>query len=126
MKQGEIKLGDKAHPVRFTMSAIERVFITLEIDDFSQVSERLNNKTIGKAIGSIKVIAYEGIRAGYKHLALPCPFKDADELAESVDKFAELSAILPLFTQSVNDFFTSDEPGEVMGAGEESPLHSER
>ena len=125
MNKGEIRLGDKAHPVRFNLAAIERVFISLEIDDFSQVSEKLNNKTIGKAIGSIKVIAYEGIRAGYKHLALPCPFADADDLADSVSKFAELSAILPIFTSAVNDFFTSDEPGEVLGAGMESPLHSD-
>lgn len=122
MKQGEIKIAGVAHPVRYNMLAIESAFMALEIEDFSQL-EKLNNKAIGKSMATTRVVAYEGIRSGYKHLDVPCPFKSAEHLAETVSNFNELTAIWPLFTESVQAFF--GEVGEEKGAGELTPSTSE-
>lgn len=117
MKQGEITIAGKAHPVRFNMLAIERAFSALDIQDFSQL-EKLNNKAVGKSMETTRIVAYEGIASGYKNLAVPCPFKSADDIAETVTNFNELTPIWGLFTEAVQAFFGAQSEGELTGAGE--------
>lgn len=122
MNQGEIIIAGKAHPVRFNMGAIERVFTALDIADFSQLADTVNSQIMGKTLANMTVIAYEGIRAGYRNLAHPCPFKDAEDLAEEVNSFKEIAAVMPIFNAAIADFFATDEDtGELTGAGEGSP-----
>ena len=124
--KGEIIISGHTHPVRFTMGAIEAIFIGLQIDDFSQLAEKMDITAIGKALKSTRVIAFEGVKAGYKYLAVPCPFKDIEDFTDAVTNFNELTPAIGMFTDAVNEFFKTDEPqGEVTGAGMENPSLSE-
>jgi hypothetical protein len=124
--KGEIVINGRKHPIRFSMGAIEAVFTSLEIEDFSQLAAKMNASAIGKALKSTKAIAFEGIKGGYRGIGEPCPFKSIEDLAEEVAHFNELTPAISLFNEAVAEFFKSDEDtGEATGVGMENPLLSE-
>ncbi|MGA0948065.1 MAG: hypothetical protein ACO3SH_06475 [Candidatus Puniceispirillaceae bacterium] len=102
MKQ--IKIGETAHPLFFSMVAIERIMAEHNIQDFDQLAQN-NGQGLANTLAFARSCAWHGIRGGYKKINERMPWQHPDDLAEEFTRLAELTPALEGFTNAVQAFF---------------------
>jgi hypothetical protein len=60
-----------------------------------------------------RLVAFEGIKCGYRKIGEACPFTDSDSLAESVTSYSELGAVVTIYTTAVSEFYHTEDETET-------------
>jgi hypothetical protein len=115
MQMKQITIGGKAHPLYFSMVAIERVMADHNIQDFDQLVQN-NGQGLANTLAFARSCAWHGLRGGYRKINERLPWANEEDLAEEFSRLAELTPALEGFTEAVQAFFMQpDDQPEVEG-----------
>ena len=98
------------HPFKYGWLEIEKISESAGHNSLDQTATEIGS-LVGR-MGFVRTVAFIGIEAGYKSEGKPCPFKNADDLANDFKKFNDAMPYLTAYTEAMTSFFKTEEPVE--------------
>ncbi len=102
-----IRIADTEHPVFFDWLAIEAISESIQERSLDSTVKNIN--THANSLRFTRIVAFEGIKCGYKKQGKECPFKTSEELAEKVRGYNELGVIIAEYVSAVSEFYNSED-----------------
>jgi len=106
----EVLIAERKHPVHFGWLELET--ISLSIGHKSPDDTANNIVNLVNNLQFTRLVAFEGVKAGYRKIGEACPFKTSEDLVDEVKNITEINPIIEEWVKRQAEFYQIEEPSK--------------
>ena len=100
-----IKIAGKNYPLYYNMATFRHILADLKTD-LQGLADKAGSANMAEVFEFMLVVTFYGMKTGNMKdkEALPLPFKNTEDLANSIDRLEELTPAITVYTKAWNEF----------------------
>lgn len=108
-----IKIAGKNYPLHYNMATFRHIMTDLKTD-LQGLAEKAGSPNTVTVMEFMLVVTFYGMKTGNlkDKEAMPLPFKNTEDLANSIDRLEELTPAITVYTKAWNEFLGVNEAAE--------------